>query len=146
MKDHLPLDDQRRHWQAAYLRDPGKFGDRPSDAGVRAYQLFAHQGARSLLELGCGPGRDTVFFARQGLQVTATDYASNAMDALATRSTENTSGRIERLLHDVRFPLPFEDRSFDACYSHMLLCMALTTKQIEGILAEIWRVLRPGGL
>ncbi|WP_319507454.1 class I SAM-dependent methyltransferase [uncultured Methanolobus sp.] len=50
------------------------------------------------------------------------------------------------LQHDVRKPLPFEDETFDACYSHMLYCMPLTTSELESVSNEIKRVLRPGGL
>ena len=48
--------------------------------------------------------------------------------------------------HDVRTPLPFPDRSFDACYSHMLFCMALTEAELNSLAREILCVLRPGGL
>ena len=33
----------------------------------------------------------------------------------------------------------------DAAFAHMLLCMALSTKQIHDLVDEIRRVLRPGG-
>ncbi|NYT19104.1 MAG: class I SAM-dependent methyltransferase, partial [Methanosarcinales archaeon] len=42
--------------------------------------------------------------------------------------------------------LPFEDETFDACYSHMLYCMPLKISELESISKEIRRVLRPGGL
>lgn len=53
---------------------------------------------------------------------------------------------IRAVRHDAREPLPFEDNSFDCCYSHMLFCMALTTAELEPLSAEIRRVLRPGGV
>ena len=53
---------------------------------------------------------------------------------------------ITALCHDVRNPLPFDDDSFDACYSHMLFCMALTMAELEYLSGEIRRVLKPGGL
>lgn len=56
------------------------------------------------------------------------------------------SSRIAATRHDVRQPLPFPDASFDACYSHMLFCMALTTAELEALSREILRVLRPGGV
>jgi SAM-dependent methyltransferase len=46
----------------------------------------------------------------------------------------------------VREPLPFDDDAFDACYSHMLFCMALTTAELERLAGEVLRVVRPGGL
>jgi len=48
--------------------------------------------------------------------------------------------------YDVRQPLPFEDDSFDACYSHMLFSMAFTTAELEFLSQEVKRVLRPSGL
>ena len=48
--------------------------------------------------------------------------------------------------HDVRQPLPFPADSFDASYSHMLFCMALTTPELVRLAAEVHRVVRPGGL
>ena len=55
------------------------------------------------------------------------------------------SQRITVTTHDVRTPLPFPDASFDACYAHMLFCMAMTTAEIESLAGEVLRVLRPGG-
>jgi SAM-dependent methyltransferase len=47
---------------------------------------------------------------------------------------------------DVRRPLPMADASTDAVFAHMLLCMALSTEEIFALVAEIRRVLRPGGI
>lgn len=147
MKDRFELDEQQRHWQDVYLADPGKFGKSPSVAALRALEvLSSRRDVKSILELGSGAGRDTLCFARRGFAVTATDYATSATTVLAGRAAPSEAGHITIVNHDVRRPLPFEDHSFDACYSHMLLCMALTTQQIESLLREIWRVLRPGGL
>jgi len=140
------FDEQKRHWQDVYETNPDKFGQSPSSAALLAHELFAARGVKTALELGCGAGRDTLFFLQQGLRVTAADYATRAIKALAERASGISSGQLSVVEHDVRLPLPFAGRSFDACYSHMLLCMALTTKEIEGILLEIWRVLKPGGL
>jgi SAM-dependent methyltransferase len=54
--------------------------------------------------------------------------------------------RIRTLVHDIRRPLPFESASFDAVYSHMLYCIALTSAELVALSAEILRVLVPGGL
>ncbi len=42
--------------------------------------------------------------------------------------------------------LPFDEETFDACCSHMLFCMALTTSELEFLSSEVRRVLKPGGL
>jgi hypothetical protein len=48
--------------------------------------------------------------------------------------------------HDMREPIPLSDASIDACDSHMLFCMALTTVELERLGGELGRVLRRGGL
>ena len=51
----------------------------------------------------------------------------------------------EILVHDVRKRLPFADASFDAIYaSHLLEHLYL--KEAEGLLADGYRLLRPGGV
>ena len=42
--------------------------------------------------------------------------------------------------------MPFESNSVDACYSHMLYCMALTQKDLDKLNSEIHRILKPGGI
>ena len=46
----------------------------------------------------------------------------------------------------MREPLPLPDDSIAASYSHMLFCMALTTGELERLVEDLRRVLRPGGL
>ena len=98
-----------------------------------------------LLELGSGEGRDTLYFARAGLHVTALDYSTVAISSLSA-AAERAGLQLHVRQHDVKQPLPFPDATFDACYSHMLFCMALTAADLENLTAEVRRVLRAGGL
>ena len=75
------------------------------------------------------------------------DYAESGVKDIASKAAAlNLSHAITALRHDVRNPLPFDDSAFDACYSHMLFCMALTTVDLERLSREVWRVLKPGSL
>ena len=49
-------------------------------------------------------------------------------------------------LFDIRKKLPFEDNSVEACYSHMLYCMALSNNDLQNLNNEILRILKPGGI
>jgi methylase of polypeptide subunit release factors len=42
--------------------------------------------AKKILELGAGHGRDTIFFASNGIEVDALDYSSVAIDILNNES------------------------------------------------------------
>lgn len=137
---------QREHWQQTYGTHPGMYGDRPSDPAVHAAEVFRAAGANDVLELGAGHGRDALFFARSGFSALATDFSPVGLDQLRARAAaEGLAEKVTTAMHDVREPLPLADASMDAVFAHMLLCMALSTKEIHALVAEVRRVLRPGG-
>ncbi|WP_139488277.1 SAM-dependent methyltransferase [Brevibacillus dissolubilis] len=63
--------------QAIYLQEGYYWGTEPTNLAKRLmeYLLAAEPVGRTLVELGAGEGRDSVFFAKQGLRVTAMDIA-----------------------------------------------------------------------
>jgi SAM-dependent methyltransferase len=141
------INAQQEHWESTFSQKPDMFGLEPSEPAVKAVELFEREGKRKILELGSGQGRDTLFFARRGFQLTAADYSQAAVDTIVSKAQSSGVGdRIVAVHQDVRERLQFPDEYFDACYSHMLFCMALTTTELEHLSREIWRVLRPGGL
>jgi SAM-dependent methyltransferase len=145
-EEHL-ADAQCAHWQGTYAAHPGMYGERPSMAAVYAAEVFRATGAEEVLELGAGHGRDALFFARNGFAVQATDFSAVGLEQLraATRA-EGLEDRVTTAVHDVRNALPLADTSVDSVFAHMLLCMALSTKQIHALVGEVRRVLRPGGV
>ncbi|GAA1292110.1 hypothetical protein Psi02_49320 [Planotetraspora silvatica] len=137
---------QREHWQRTYAAHPDMYGDQPSAPAVYSVEAFAATGARSVLELGAGHGRDALYFARCGFAVQATDFSQHALEELRRTAEHACLGdRVATTVHDVREALSLLDESVDAVYAHMLLCMALSTAQIHALVGEVRRVLRPGG-
>jgi SAM-dependent methyltransferase len=138
--------DQRRQWDQTYAVDEF-FGAEPSHLGRSALELFERRGARRVLELGCGQGRDTWLFLSRGLEVIALDYSETGICHMRERARgRGGEGALELRVHDVRQGIPLEDASVDAVYSHMFFTMELTEREIARILAECRRVLRPGGV
>ncbi|MGY4387831.1 class I SAM-dependent methyltransferase [Streptomyces virginiae] len=138
---------QRAHWQQTYGDHPGMYGEEPSEPAVRAAAVFGATGAREVLELGAGHGRDALYFARQGFSVLATDFSPVGLEQLSeAAAAQGVAVRVATAVHDVREPLPLRDASVDAVFAHMLLCMALSTQEIHALVAEVRRVLRPGGV
>lgn len=138
---------QRAHWQDTYSAHPGMYGEKPSAAAVHAVGVYRSAGARNVLELEAGHGRDVLYFAREGFTVQATDFSATGLEQLQEAArAQGVDGRVTTAVHDVHDPLPLPDASADVIVAHMLLCMALSTKEIHAAVGEIRRVLRPGGI
>lgn len=141
------LDQQRQHWENTFLSKPRFFGEIPSEPARKAADLFKREGKTKILELGAGQGRDTIFFAQNGFEIYALDYSETGVRAVTQKAEAlGLAGLITAIRHDVRERLPFADEYFDACYSHMLYCMAFTTTELGSLSEEVRRVLKPGGL
>lgn len=151
-QDQPPVDTeavarQPEHWAATFEANPDMYGTDPSAPGVAAADAFVAAGLTDVLELGAGQGRDTLYLARRGLRVTALDYAAGTLETLTSKAqAADIADLVNVARHDIREPLPLPDASVDACYSHMLFNMALTTGELEDLTGELRRVLRPGGL
>lgn len=123
------------------------FGLDPSLSAEKALKLFKEKNIHKIVEIGAGLGRDTLFFAKNSIHTTALDYSPSGIDVINQKTKKNNlSNYISSKLFDVRQRLPFEDNSIEACYSHMLYCMALTTSDLKKLNNEILRILKPGGI
>jgi len=143
--EHI-LVGQQSHWETNFANRNEMFGDEPSDAAVKAAEIFAQRGVKTILELGGGQGRDTFYFAKKGFKVTVLDYTISGIAAIKLKAEKlGLSDAIVALQHDVRTPLPYDDASFAGCYSHMLFCMAFTMKEIHFLAREVNRVLQAKG-
>ena len=145
--DKKILDKQAQHWENTFINRPETFGVSPSAAAIRAAEIFNKKDITNILELGAGQGRDTLFFAQKGFHIQVLDYSQTGLDNIIKKAkTLGVDKLITGKIHDVRNPLPFTDKKFGGCFSHMLYCMALTTKELKFLSDEIHRVLKNGGV
>ena len=123
------------------------FGLEPSISAKKALNFFKEKKINNIIELGAGLGRDSIFFAKNNIKIQALDYSSSGIKIINHKIKKNNlSNYISTKLFDVREKLPFKDNSIDACYSHMLYCMALTIDDLQKLNNEIHRILKPNGL
>ena len=140
-------DKQAQHWENTFITRPETFGVTPSAAAIKAAKTFNKEGITNILELGAGQGRDALFFAQKGFHIQVLDYSQTGVDKIIKKAkTLGVDKLITGKIHDVRNPFPFTNEKFGGCFSHMLYCMALTTKELQFLSDEILRVLKNGGV
>ena len=123
------------------------FGLGPSLSAKKALKLFQEKKIDKIVEVGAGLGRDSIFFARNSIHVDALDYSSSAIKVIEQKiEKEKLSNYISTKVFDIREKLPFKDNSVEACFSHMLYCMALTKSDLEKLNNEICRILKTNGI
>ena len=94
-----------------------------------------------ILELGCGEGNDSIYFANHGHKVVAIDFS----DVLIEQNQKRYNNpKLRFIQQDTSQPLTFPDGQFDAVYARLALHYFDdgTTRQV---FAEIARVLKRGG-
>jgi SAM-dependent methyltransferase len=107
-------------WNKVYKSDSTFFGEEPSNFALLFFNHMKTNNVKRVLEIGAGHGRDTIFFASNGIEVEELDYSVIGVEILDKIAKEKRLP-IKSQVFDVRSPLPFPDAYFDAVYSHMLL-------------------------
>lgn len=79
---HIPGDLKKTLYNEAYLSDDYYWGLQPNDLCYEVLRLVPPGRDTKLLEIGCGEGKDALFFARNGYNVTAFDIAQSGIDKL----------------------------------------------------------------
>lgn len=103
-------------------------------------EILGHKNSGACLEVGCGRGTISSYFASAGYDCTLLDYSAEALD-LARAIFKNAGLRAKFVRGDAN-KLLFKDGSFDVVVSIGLL---EHFENVERPLREQWRVLKPGG-
>ena len=145
--DQKKLDQQSQHWENEFSSKPEMFGLTPSLSAEKALKIFQDRKINKIIELGAGLGRDSVLFAKNSIQTMAMDYSKSGIKIINQKAKKNNlSEFLSTKIFDIRKKLPFKDNSVDACFSHMLYCMALSNNELLSLNNEICRILKPKGI
>lgn len=95
---------------------------------------------KRILELGCGAGEPSIYFAKKGALVTATDLSTGMLKVV--RKLSEKCGVEVQTVQCRSDKIPFPDSSFDIVYAANLLHHV----EHEPTLREAYRVLKKNGL
>jgi SAM-dependent methyltransferase len=100
-----------------------------------------------IVDAGCGYGRNLIYLLREGTEIFAIDANPTAVEHVRQLSKSLNSnlprenfqvGRVEQM--------PFPAGFADVVLCNSVLHFARSDAQFLAMVAELWRVLRPGGL
>jgi SAM-dependent methyltransferase len=107
---------------------------------IEPFVQFESWTARDVLEVGCGQGADLSRFALAGAHAHGCDLTAKHCEI--SREFVRTMGGRARIAQADATALPFTSDRFDLVYSFGVL---LLVERLDAALAEIRRVLKPGG-
>lgn len=129
---------------ATYGVDFGQTSWVTTEESTQIPGLLELTGNSSVLEIGCGSGVYAIHIAKTiGCSITGLDINALGIhnaNQLALHCGLGPQAHFE--VCDVSKPLPFADETFDAIFSNDVLCHIPGR---PGLLAEMYRVLKPGG-
>jgi tellurite methyltransferase len=105
------------------------------------------QPGMSILDAGCGGGRNLVYFLRNGFEIAGVDHSPDAISsisALASTLSPEIADNMFRV--EAVDKMSFADESFDVVLSSAVLHFARDEDHWHAMVKEMWRVLKPGGI
>jgi len=118
-----------------------------TDHDIKHPSLFAQEieqlllKSKNILELGCGNGRDSLYFAQKGLNVTAIDASDEVIEQL---KRENDEENICFICDDFVSSSAIYSGQYDYVYSRFTL-HAINKEQESEVLRNVHKVLKEGG-
>ena len=129
-------------WKAEYSKGIPHWAEdmEPSLFAKDFVKLMTKYDVKSVLEVGCGNGRDSIHFAKSGFRATSIDIVPKAV-TLAKANAKKARAGIDIRVASVE-KLPFGDASFDAVFT----LSVLHSTNLKKSLPEVHRVMKIGGI
>jgi tellurite methyltransferase len=100
-----------------------------------------------VLDAGCGYGRNLVHLLREGCEVFALDQDAKAVEHVRQLSAALSTGLSPENFQVAPIErMPFADGIADVVMCSSVLHFARDEEHFRSMLAELWRVLKPGGM
>jgi SAM-dependent methyltransferase len=101
---------------------------------------------KTVLDAGCGGGRNLIYFLQNGFEVYGVDQSEAAIDAVKQLSTAlSPANPLSNFSVAGVDNLPFADNTFDLVICSAVLHFAKDAQHFDAMLRAMFNVLKPGG-
>ncbi|BAC12743.1 hypothetical protein [Oceanobacillus iheyensis HTE831] len=125
-------------WEASFLDKQAMWGYEPTDAAIKAKDVFIDKNVKSILLPGIGYGRNAKVFLEKGIDVTGIEISKTAIN-LARKS-----GIDIPIFHGPVSEMPFDDKQYDGIFSHALIHL-LNNEERDKFIQDCYDQLIPNG-
>ncbi len=145
-------DKQQEIWVAEYTTNhgvPTTDSECHSSSVVRLLDILHASPAdigTSVLDLGCGAGRNAVYLAQRGWRVVGVDFVPAALRRMAHAAHANgLADAVMPVCATLGQPLPFRDAAFDLALD-ITTSASLASQALRMFERELRRVVKPNGM
>ena len=157
MRESIETNEDLLKMLDSLLREPSEFWDtfyadrnkkipffeNKPDENLVAYFNSNLMDSGRVLELGSGPGRNAIYFAKQNCEVDAIDLSLTSIQWAKERAIEKQVDI--HFIHDSLFNVKLEPNTYDiiydsGCFHHIAPHRRTSYKEL------VWNALKPGGL
>jgi ubiquinone/menaquinone biosynthesis C-methylase UbiE len=129
-------------WELAWRQERWAETSPPLPVAVGFAEDLKREGAKTVLDLGCGAGRHSILLAKTGFQVVALDLSETALKILEDRLKTASIDNVTLVKHEM-WELPFVDDYFDGVVCTNVLHHGKLV-EIRRAIREVHRVMRRG--
>lgn len=109
--------NQQDLWNSKWSKLSGKLS--ATSYSKRVYKFLKNKNIKSILDLGSGDGKDSLYFLKKDIQVTSVDFSKEAMSKLTKIIKEKKLKNIKTLVADIK-NLNLKNK-FDVIYANLSL-------------------------
>jgi SAM-dependent methyltransferase len=144
------VDPTGAFWDRTYLQDPDFFGSGASSLARTSLGLLSREvPGGSVLELGCGTGRDLCYFAQHGFEVAGCDRSSIATRHANLRLSalrDEVPPRARVVMRDaLEFLAELPEGRMDVVYSNLFYNQEVDERRLRAMFHGVARALHPQG-